>query len=116
MIGKIVVERTREGEFWFSVNDEDGKIVAKSGNFATLAACRSGIAALRENIGADVCSGTEVTLGSAAYHVFAEGGKYVFLLKGSYGEVLARGEGYDSLQECEAVVREMRNARIEIDG
>ena len=116
MIGKIVVERTREGEFWFSVIDEDGKIAAKSGNFATLAACRSGIAALQENLSADICSGTEVALGSAAYHVFAEGGKYVFLLKGSYGEVLAKGEGFDSQQECEAAVGKMRNARIEIGG
>lgn len=102
MNGKFIINRTRGGEYFFKLISKNGQALAAGGNYETLAACKSGLKAVSDNL--DVCikeCGDEgFSTGRAMYEVLSKDEKYTFLLKGSYGEVLATGGLFCSKDEC----------------
>lgn len=116
MNGKFIINRTRGGEYFFKLMSKNGQALASSGNYETLSACKSGLKAVSDNLDACIkeCEDEGFCTGRAMYEVLDKGGKYTFLLKGSYGEVLASGGFFPSKDECIASIHLISVMSIEV--
>ena len=105
----LEIARTKEGDYYFRIAGADGAAVARSGTFETLAVCKSAVNAVCESIRAPIfeADGGAFWTGKAVYEIFEQEGRYTFLLKGDYGQVLARGSSFDSMRACRAAISAM---------
>ncbi len=113
--GTIAIERTPDGGYLYKLLDESGAEMAVSGEFETLPACRSGVAALRgcidsEQVEAD---GEGHVDGVSYYDVFEDGGAFSFLLKGFFGEILLTGPRCADKLSCLALIEALRALELE---
>ncbi|MEA4921260.1 MAG: YegP family protein [Clostridiaceae bacterium] len=118
MNGKFIINRTRGGEYYFKLISKNGQALAASGNYETLAACKSGLKAVRNNLDACIkdCGDEDFSTGRAMYEVLGKDEKYTFLLKGSYGEVLATGGLFCSKDKCIEAIHLMSFMSIDEDS
>lgn len=114
MKGKLAVERKKSGEYFFRLIAEDGRSMAVSEDFETLAACRSGIKAMEHSLAAETAPEGADTfgLGRPIYEIGRGQDGFAFLLKGAFGEVLAEGGGFESREACAEHVKAMASMEV----
>ncbi|MBQ2651724.1 MAG: hypothetical protein IJF79_08845 [Clostridia bacterium] len=111
----LEVARTKEGDYYFKVVGEDKQVLAQSGEFETLITCKRAIHALCQCVKAPVFEAEEGAFwsGGAVYEIYESEGRYTFLLKGDYGEVLAYGKIFGNMRTCRSAITAM--VRMDLD-
>jgi len=105
MAGKFEIKTTDTGKFVFSLKAGNGEVIAVSQNYATIAACKKGIASVKNNAPvAKVEDHTvepveEVT--NPKFEIYTDkAGETRFRLRARNGEIIATGEGYKTKAGC----------------
>ncbi len=102
----LEVARTKDGDYYFKIVGEDKQVLAQSGEFETLTTCKRAIHALSQCIKAPVFEVEEGAFwnGGSVYEIYETEGRYTFLLKGDYGEVLAYGKIFANMRACRSAI------------
>ena len=105
----LEVARTKEGDYYFKIVNDEKQVMAQSGEFETLITCKRAIHALCHCIKAPIFEAVDGAFwtGAAVYEVFETEGRYTFLLKGDYGEVLAYGKVFSNMRTCRNAISAM---------
>ena len=114
MAGKFEIKTTDSGKFTFAPKAGNGEVIAVSQPYATLAACKKGIASVKTNaVAAKVEDGTVepvVTVTNPKFELYADkAGEIRFRLRARNGEIIATGEGYKAKAGCLKGIESIRN-------
>lgn len=111
-MSKFTICRTAAG-YKFDLRADNGQVVATSEVYATLAACRRGVASVRRN--APIAGVEEgAALPHPKFQVYQDrAGEYRFRLKAANGRVIGASEGYVSKAGCLAGVERVKKAAQE---
>jgi uncharacterized protein len=101
---KFQVYKDASGKTRFRLRANNNKIVAVGEAYEQHASCINGIRSIQKNAGApieDLTVEGGPTLPNPKYQIYKDtSGEFRFRLKASNGEVIAQGEGYESIEGC----------------
>ncbi len=124
-MGKFVIRNTNTG-VKFDLKASNGEVIATSEVYASLDACRNGVASVKKNapvanVEDQTVEGFE-TVKNPKFEIYEDkAGEFRFRLKASNGQVIAVSEGYKAIASCkngiESVVKNAPEAEVveEID-
>ena len=103
-MGKFVIKPAKTG-FMFNLKAGNGEVIATSEVYASLDACKNGVASVQKNAPiANVEDQTKAdfeTQKNPKFEVYADKrGEFRFRLKAKNGEIIAVSEGYKSKASC----------------
>ncbi len=103
-MGKFVIKQAKNG-MMFNLKAGNGEIIATSEVYASLDACKNGIASVQKNapIAAieDQTKADFQTEKNPKFEVYADKrGEFRFRLKAANGQIIATGEGYKAKASC----------------
>ena len=103
-MGKFVIKPAKTG-FMFNLKAGNGEIIATSEVYASLDACKNGVASVQKNapIAAleDQTAKDFQTEKNPKFEVYADKrGEFRFRLKATNGQIIATGEGYKAKASC----------------
>lgn len=118
-MSKFVIRSVASG-VKFDLRAANGQIVASSEVYATVSACRKGIASVRKNApGAgveDLTGEQEAPLANPKFELFRDkAGRYRFRLKAANGKVIATSEAYASKSGCLNGIESVRKNAAEAE-
>ena len=120
MCPKIQVYKDVAGKTRFRIRANNNQIVAVGEAYEKYASCIKGIESVKRNCNApieDLTMEGGPKLPNPKYQIFKDkADKFRFHLKAANGEIIAQGEGYESMEGCLngiEVVRDCANAEIE---
>lgn len=104
-MGKFVIRNTNTG-VKFDLKATNGQVIATSEVYNSLAACKNGVASVMKNAPAAAVENQTVegyaTEKNPKFQIYKDkAGEYRFRLTASNGQVIAVGEGYKTLANCE---------------
>ena len=104
-MGKFVVKKTSTG-IKFDLKASNGQVIATSEVYESEAACKNGIASVQKNAPIAAVENQTVenyeTEKNPKFEIYKDkAGEYRFRLKASNGQIIAVGEGYTTLANCE---------------
>ena len=98
MAARFEIKVAKNGDYMFNLYAPNGKVIATSETYFSLAACRCGIESVRKNAGVhteDQTSPRAVTLPCPKYEIYlGREGKFRFRLRASNGEIICVSQGY----------------------
>lgn len=103
-MGKFVIKKTETG-VKFDLKAGNGEVIATSQVYATLVACKNGIASVQNfapyaNVEDQTVEFFE-TQANPKFEVYEDNaGEYRFRLKAMNGQIIATGEGYTTKANC----------------
>lgn len=104
-MGKYVIRTTKTGTK-FDLKAGNGEVIATSEVYASVAACRNGVASVQKN--APIAAVENQTVDGYAvekhpkFEIYLDkAGEYRFRLKATNGQIIAVSEGYKALAGCE---------------
>ncbi len=112
MMGKFVIKQTKTGTK-FDLKAANGQVIATSEVYASLDACKKGIASVQKNAPAAAVEDQTVE-GFAAvknpkFEIYQDkSGEYRFRLKAANGQVIAVSEGYKAIDSCKNGVESVK--------
>lgn len=111
-MGRFVVYKTDTG-YLFHLKAGNGETIGTSKMYTTLAACRTGVAGVRENAPLaalhDLTVAAEQGMENPKFEVYKdEAGQFRFRLKTAAGEVVLASEGYTAKASCEHGISSVR--------
>lgn len=119
-MGKFVIRNTNTG-VKFDLKASNGEVIATSEVYASLDACRNGVASVKKNapvanVEDQTVEGFE-TVKNPKFEIYEDkGGEFRFRLKAANGQVIAVSEGYKALASCkngiESVVKNAPEAEV----
>ena len=103
-MGKFVIKPAKTG-FMFNLKAGNGEVIATSEVYASLDACKNGVASVQKNAPiANVEDQTKAdfeTQKNPKFEVYADKrGEFRFRLKAANGQIIATGEGYKAKASC----------------
>lgn len=119
-MGKFVIRNTKTG-IKFDLKAGNGEVIATSEVYASLAACKNGIASVQKNAPiAAVENQTEegyATEKNPKFEIYTDkAGEFRFRLKATNGQIIAVSEGYKAIAGCkngiESVKKNAADAEI----
>ena len=104
-MGKFVIRNTNTG-VKFDLKATNGQVIATSEVYNSLAACKNGVASVMKNAPAAAVENQTVegyaTEKNPKFQIDKDkAGEYRFRLTASNGQIIAVGEGYKTLANCE---------------
>ncbi len=104
-MGKFVIRNTNTG-VKFDLKATNGQVIATSEVYNSLAACKNGVASVMKNAPAAAVENQTVegyaTEKNPKFQIYKDkAGEYRFRLTASNGQIIAVGEGYKTLANCE---------------
>ena len=104
-MGKFVICNTNTG-VKFDLKATNGQVIATSEVYNSLAACKNGVASVMKNAPAAAVENQTVegyaTEKNPKFQIYKDkAGEYRFRLTASNGQIIAVGEGYKTLANCE---------------
>jgi uncharacterized protein YegP (UPF0339 family) len=85
-MGKFTVKTGKDGQYYFSMQADNGETVLKSEGYTTKAACMNGIESVKKNAG-DSTNYESLT---------SANGKFYFNLKAGNGQIIGTSQMYDT--------------------
>jgi len=102
-MGKFVLKQTKTG-YKFDLKASNGEVIASSEVYTSEAACRKGIASVKNCAAGEVEDQTEegfAVLKHPKFEVYADkAGEFRFRLKARNGQIIATSEGYKTKASC----------------
>ncbi|MBO7655468.1 MAG: YegP family protein [Kiritimatiellae bacterium] len=103
-MGKFLVQNAKTG-VKFNLLAANGQVIATSQIYASLRACKKGVASVQKNAPAAVLEDQTVegfkSEKCPKFEVYKDkAGEFRFRLKATNGQIIAVGEGYTSLKSC----------------
>ena len=104
-MGKFVIRNTNTG-VKFDLKATNGQVIATSEVYNSMAACKNGVASVMKNAPAAAVENQTVegyaTEKNPKFQIYKDkAGEYRFRLTASNGQIIAVGEGYKTLANCE---------------
>ncbi|MBQ3545383.1 MAG: YegP family protein [Lachnospiraceae bacterium] len=104
-MGKFVVRKTKTG-IKFDLKATNGQVIATSEVYNSDAACKNGIESVKKNAPIAAVENQTVdgytTEKHPKFEIYKDkAGEYRFRLKATNGQIIATGEGYTTLSNCE---------------
>ncbi|MBQ8730057.1 MAG: YegP family protein [Lachnospiraceae bacterium] len=111
-MGKFVVKTTKTG-VKFDLKATNGQVVANSEVYSSLATCKKGIASVKKNAPVAAVENQTVegyaTEKNPKFEIYKDkAGEFRFRLKATNGQVIATGEGYKTLANCQKGVESVQ--------
>ena len=111
-MGKFVVKTTKTG-VKFDLKATNGQVVASSEVYSSLATCKKGIASVKKNAPVAAVENQTVegyaTEKNPKFEIYKDkAGEFRFRLKATNGQVIATGEGYKTLANCQQGVESVQ--------
>ena len=111
-MGKFVVKKTSTG-YKFDLQATNGQVIATSEVYNSDAACKNGIESVRKNAPVAVVENQTVegfaTEKNPKFEIYKDkAGEFRFRLKATNGQIIAVGEGYTTLSNCEKGVESVK--------
>ncbi|MBE5963720.1 MAG: DUF1508 domain-containing protein [Lachnospira sp.] len=111
-MGKFVVKTTKTG-VKFDLKATNGQVVASSEVYSSLATCKKGIASVKKNAPVAAVENQTVegyaTEKNPKFEIYKDkAGEFRFRLKATNGQVIAIGEGYKTLANCQKGVESVQ--------
>ena len=111
-MGKFVVKKTGTG-VKFDLKATNGQVIATSEVYNSGAACRNGIESVRKNAPEAAVENQTVegfaTEKNPKFEIYKDkAGEFRFRLKAKNGQIIAVGEGYTTLANCEKGVESVK--------
>ncbi|MBR6697383.1 MAG: YegP family protein [Lachnospiraceae bacterium] len=111
-MGKFVVKTTKTG-VKFDLKATNGQVVASSEVYSSLATCKKGIASVKKNAPVAAVENQTVegyaTEKNPKFEIYKDkAGEFRFRLKATNGQVIATGEGYKTLANCQKGVESVQ--------
>ena len=85
-MGKFITKTVADGQFYFNLKADNGQVILSSEGYTTAAARQNGIDSVKSNAGND----------NRYERLTASNGKHYFNLKAGNGQVIGKGQMYDS--------------------
>jgi uncharacterized protein len=99
MSGKFVVDRARNGQFYFNLRAANGEPILKSEMYVTRASAEHGIASVRVNAPLDERYDRKVDKSGAPYFNLKAGNHEIIGTSESYSSAAARDNGIESVKK-----------------
>ena len=111
-MGKFVVKKTSTG-VKFDLKATNGQVIATSEVYNSDAACKNGIESVRKNAPVAAVENQTVegfaTEKNPKFEIYKDkAGEFRFRLKATNGQIIAVGEGYTTLANCEKGVESVK--------
>lgn len=111
-MGKFVVKKTSTG-VKFDLKATNGQVIATSEVYNSDAACKNGIESVRKNAPEAAVENQTVegfaTEKNPKFEIYKDkAGEFRFRLKAKNGQIIAVGEGYTTLANCEKGVESVK--------
>lgn len=111
-MGKFVVRKTNTG-VKFDLKATNGQVIATSEVYNSNAACKNGIASVQKNAPVAAVENQTVegyaTEKNPKFEIYKDKkGEFRFRLKATNGQIIAVGEGYTTLANCEKGVASVK--------
>lgn len=111
-MGKFVVRKTNTG-VKFDLKATNGQVIATSEVYNSNAACKNGIASVQKNAPVAAVENQTVegyaTEKNPKFEIYKDkAGEFRFRLKATNGQIIAVGEGYTTLANCEKGVESVK--------
>lgn len=112
-LGKFVITKAADGRFMFNLKAANNYIIATSGMYTTLAACKTGIESVATNapiapVEDQTLKNCE-TLTNPKFELYRDkGGEFRFRLNARNGEGIAVSQGYKSKASCKNGIESVR--------
>jgi uncharacterized protein YegP (UPF0339 family) len=113
MPAKFQVYKDKAGKHRFRLRAENNRIVAVSEAYEQLAGAMKGVKSVQKNCSAEVEDMTREgkRIPNPKYQIIQdEKGKFRFHLKAANGEIIAKGEGYETRESCMNGIEVVRNS------
>ena len=119
-MGKFVIKKSKDGQFYFNLLAANGQVICKSEMYKALASAKNGIESVRKNIGSDIEDQTVDDYAKVKFpkwEVYKDkAGEFRFRLCASNGENIAASEGYvkkdSALNGIDSIRRNAPDAEI----
>lgn len=111
-MGKFVIRKTNTGVM-FNLKATNGQVIATSEVYNSNAACKNGIASVQKNAPVAAVENQTVegyaTEKNPKFEIYKDKrGEFRFRLKATNGQIIAVGEGYTTLANCEKGVASVK--------
>ena len=111
--GKFVITKASDDRFMFNLKAANSYIIATSGMYTTLSACKTGIASVATNAPEspveDQTADDYETISNPKFALYRDtGGSFRFRLKARNGEIIAVSQGYTSKANCKNGIESVR--------
>lgn len=122
-MGKFVIKQAKTG-FIFNLKAGNGEVIATSEVYATIDACKNGVASVQKNAPIAAIEDQTVkdfeTQKNPKFELYADKrGEFRFRLKAANGQIIAVGEGYKAKASCKngiaSIVKNAPEAAIVIE-
>ena len=122
-MGKFVIKQAKAG-FMFNLKAGNGEVIATSEVYATIDACKNGVASVQKNAPIAAIEDQTVkdfeTQKNPKFEIYADKrGEFRFRLKAANGQIVAVGEGYKAKASCKngiaSIVQNAPEAAIVIE-
>ncbi len=122
-MGKFVIKQAKTG-FMFNLKAGNGEVIATSEVYATMDACKNGVASVQKNAPIAAIEDQTVkdfeTQKNPKFELYADKrGEFRFRLKAANGQIIAVGEGYKAKASCKngiaSIVKNAPEAAIVIE-
>ena len=122
-MGKFVIKQAKAG-FMFNLKAGNGEVIATSEVYATIDACKNGVASVQKNAPIAAIEDQTVkdfeTQKNPKFELYADKrGEFRFRLKAANGQIVAVGEGYKAKASCKngiaSIVKNAPEAAIVIE-
>lgn len=122
-MGKFVIKQAKAG-FMFNLKAGNGEVIATSEVYATIDACKNGVASVQKNAPIAAIEDQTVkdfeTQKNPKFEIYADKrGEFRFRLKAANGQIVAVGEGYKAKASCKngiaSIVKNAPEAAIVIE-
>ncbi len=122
-MGKFVIKQAKTG-FMFNLKAGNGEVIATSEVYATMDACKNGVASVQKNAPIAAIEDQTVkdfeTQKNPKFELYADKrGEFRFRLKAANGQIIAVGEGYKAKASCKngiaSIVKNAPEAAVVIE-
>ena len=122
-MGKFVIKQAKNG-FMFNLKAGNGEIIATSEVYASIDACKNGVASVQKNAPIAAIEDQTVkdfeTQKNPKFEIYADKrGEFRFRLKAANGQIIAVGEGYKAKASCKngiaSIVKNAPEAAVVIE-
>ena len=118
-MGKFLVQNAKTG-VKFNLLAANGQVIATSQIYASLRACKKGVASVQKNAPAAVLEDQTVegfkSEKCPKFEVYKDkAGEFRFRLKATNGEIIAASEGYKALSGCKNGIDSVRKNAVDAE-